>query len=216
MRIVFKLSCILLTALLVCCTGKTNHNEPIQVGDDTIVIGGGCDGCELMYQGMPENLSDADTSKGWNERGQKLVVEGTVFKPGGKNFAPDTVIYYWHTDNDGLYSKTADEETVHGHLRGWLKTGLNGKFKIYTIRPASYPNSKIPAHIHFSIREPDIRNEYYIDDILFDDDKLLTEPERAKQEERGGNGIVKPKTVNDVQFVKRDIILGLNIPNYPD
>jgi protocatechuate 3,4-dioxygenase beta subunit len=154
MKIINKLSYILLIASLVCCTRKNSNNTVVQKENEKIIVGGGCDGCELMYQGMPEKLSNIDTSKGWNERGQKLIIEGTVFKSDGKTVASDVILYYWQTGSDGLYSKKGNETTIHGYLRGWLKTNRNGNFKIFTIRPSSYPNEEIPAHIHFSIKEP--------------------------------------------------------------
>ncbi len=104
----------------------------------------------------------------------------------------------------------------HGHIRGWVKTDENGKYLIYTIRPAPYPNEIIPAHIHTSIKEPSIDNEYYIDEFVFDDDKLLTSAKRKALENRGGSGIFRVLISGDLQIAEHNIILGLNIPNYPD
>ncbi len=213
MKKILKLCCLLF--IVLGCSEKTSRNIQANEQQKKVIVGGGCDGCEIMFQGMPKDLTAIDTSAGWNESGQKLVVEGSVFKRDGKTRASDVIIYYWQTDNEGLYSKTADESTVHGHLRGWLKTDRQGNFKIYTVRPVPYPKSTIPAHIHFSIKEPNIADEYYIDDLLFDDDKFLTDSERNRLEERGGNGIGKIQTLNNLQYIRRDIILGLNIPNYP-
>ncbi|MBA4135521.1 MAG: intradiol ring-cleavage dioxygenase [Flavobacterium sp.] len=204
---------LLLTIILISCNNKTRNATP-QDTKKELIIGGGCDGCEIMYEGMPKDLKAIDTSDGWQEKGQKLVIEGTVFKPDGKTKAPNVIIYYWQTDTAGLYSKTKEENTIHGHLRGWLQSDTNGNYKIYTVRPASYPNSSIPAHIHFAIKEPKL-NEYYIEDLLFEDDPHLTKVERQKLEQRGGNGIAKTSTVNNVQYARRDIILGKNIPDYP-
>lgn len=204
---------LLLTIILISCNNKTRNATP-QDTKKELIIGGGCDGCEIMYEGIPKDLKAIDTSDGWQEKGQKLVIEGTVFKPDGKTKAPNVIIYYWQTDTAGLYSKTKEENTIHGHLRGWLQSDANGNYKIYTVRPASYPNSSIPAHIHFAIKEPKL-NEYYIEDLLFEDDPHLTKVERQKLEQRGGNGIAKTNTVNNVQYAKRDIILGKNIPDYP-
>ena len=57
---------------------------------------------------------------------------------------------------------------------------------------------------------------YYIDDMIFDDDPLLTKEQRQKLENRGGSGILAPKQEIGVQVAHRDIMLGLNIPNYPE
>ena len=104
------------------------------------------------------------------------MVTGTVFQIDGKTPAPNVIIYYWQTDHEGYYSPKdgMDEQAKkHGHIRGWVKTDIEGKYSIYTIRPSPYPNEVLPAHIHLSIKEPGIKNEYYTDDINFDDDPLL-------------------------------------------
>ncbi len=35
------------------------------------IVGGGCDGCELMYVGMPKEIKSVDYSPGWTEKGDK-------------------------------------------------------------------------------------------------------------------------------------------------
>lgn len=104
----------------------------------------------------------------------------------------------------------------HGYIRDWVKSDANGKYSIYTVRPAPYPNSDIPAHIHPAIKEPGISKEYYIDEFVFDDDKLLTTLKRKALENRGGSGILRVVQQGDLQIAEHDIILGLNIPNYPE
>lgn len=200
----------------------TRHNEtkaiaPTENATTKPVVGGGCDGCEIMYVGMPSDIKPVDTSAGWNEKGKKLLVKGTVFKHDGTTPAPNVIIYYWQTDNNGLYAPKPgmDEKSArHGHIRGWMKTGSDGKFALYTIRPASYPNTDNPQHIHISVKEPDL-NEYYIDEWNFDDDLLVTEAYRNRLENRGGSGILKARTINGLLTAEQNIYLGKNIPGYP-
>ncbi len=207
---------ISLCLLFISCNGQTN--EKSQTNNNKIV-GEGCDGCELMYVGMPKEISSTDTSPGWNEKGQKLMVTGKVFQSDGKTPAPNIIIYYWQTDNDGYYSpKTGMNERAkrHGHIRGWVKTDANGKYTIKTIRPAPYPKDVLPAHIHLSVKEPDVANEYYTDEINFDDDKLLIPHfKKHPQENRGGSGVVRILLKDSLQIAEHNIVLGLNIPNYP-
>ncbi len=180
-------------------------------------VGGGCDGCELMFAGMPPTINDADTSAGWNEPGEKFFVKGIAYKPDGKTPAPNVVIYYYHTDNNGYYSPGVgmnEKARRHGHLRGWVQTSSKGMYSIFTIRPAPYPNSSNPSHIHLIVKEEGM-NEYYIDELVFDDDKLLTADQRKRLERRGGSGILKVRRVNDLQVAEHKIVLGLNIPGYP-
>lgn len=207
---------IFLCTLFMSCNGQISEKKTNQ---NSKIVGGGCDGCELMYIGMPKEIHSIDTSSGWNEKGQKLILTGTVFQLDGKTPAKDVIIYYWQTDNDGYYSSKEGLDgrvKEHGNIRGWAKTGADGKYTIKTIRPAPYPDDVTPAHIHLSIKEPDIENEYYTDDIHFDDDKLLIPyKKKTKLENRGGSGIVRILLKDNLQIAEHDIILGLNIPNYP-
>lgn len=209
----------LLLVLLTSCIGQTKNKIPTKkISQEDNIVGGGCDGCELMFIGMPTNSNATDTSSGWNEKGQKILITGIVYQLDGKTPAPNVMMYYWQTDNNGYYSPKdgMDEKAKkHGHIRGWVKTDANGKYAIYTIKPAPYPNDNMPAHIHIAIKEPNVKNEYYIDDLVFDDDKLLTTAKRNALENRGGSGILRVLIAENLQIAEHNIILGLHIPNYP-
>lgn len=183
------------------------------------IIGGGCDGCELMYINMPQQMAAVDTSPGWNSGGQPLKISGTVVKADGRTPAPGVIIYYWQTDREGYYADRPylDQRAKrHGYIRGWLKTGPDGRYALYTIIPAPYPNDSLPAHIHLSIKEPDLPNEYYTDEINFADDPLLKAYlKKHPAENRGGSGIVRIIRQNQMQVAEHNIVLGLNIPGHP-
>lgn len=203
---------------------NSNNKSKAVEGTTTVTaqtgkVGGPCDTCELMYVDMPATINAVDTSIAWNGKGQKLVITGTVFKPDKKTPAPNIIIYYWQTNEQGVYANHPNlnpKAKRHGYIRGWLKTDSEGKYTIYTIKPASYPNTQLPAHIHLLIKEPHIGNEYYIDDIEFEDDPLLTKEVRKQRPNRAGNGIVSVHTKDGIMSVTRDIILGLNLENYPN
>ncbi|HXL58468.1 MAG TPA: hypothetical protein VN958_19535 [Chitinophagaceae bacterium] len=215
---------VVMTILLISCSNQPNNKQQFTALQDTIqpthssgIVGGGCDGCEIMYAGMPDSIPSVDTSVAWNEPGQKLLVHGTVYKLDGKTPAQNIILYYHHTDNNGYYSPLPSQDARSkrdGHIRGWIKTDSKGHYALYTIRPAPYPNRGIPAHIHITVKEP-VMNEYFIDEVVFDDDPLLTGEMRKKQENRGGNGIVMIENKNGMQVAERNIVLGLHIPNYP-
>ncbi|HEU5291099.1 MAG TPA: intradiol ring-cleavage dioxygenase [Cyclobacteriaceae bacterium] len=180
------------------------------------VVGSACEACELMFNGMPGNPSWQTTIADPGEPGEPLIISGTIYKKDGKTPAQNVILYVYHTDNKGLYSP-APKQTLakrHGHLRGWMKTDEQGRYEFKTIRPASYPNSNNPQHIHPLIKEPGVVL-YWIDEFLFEDDPLLTEREKSNQEKRGGSGIITlTKNEKGIWIGKRDIILGMNIPNY--
>ncbi len=52
--------------------------------------------------------------------------------------------------------------------------------------------------------------------MVFGDDNLLTGKERKALENRGGSGFLRVLIDNDLQIAEHNIILGLNIPNYPE
>lgn len=181
-------------------------------------VGGPCEGCEAIWESpVPfERLPAVDTLPDFSESGPKMLLEGVVYAADGKTPRPGVVVYAYHTDQKGIYPHRSGDKgwgLRHGYLRGWVKTDARGRYRFYTLRPAAYPNRNTPAHIHLTVKEPQV-NEYYIDDVLFDDDPLLTKEMRRQQPGRGGSGIV-PFTQNaGIATVKRPIYLGRNIPHY--
>ena len=210
---------LVLIHLLMGCNGQTTKQsgKSNQIKSNKIV-GGGCDGCELMYIGMPNQIQSENTSVGWAEGEQKLIVTGKIFQLDGKTPAPNVVLYFWHTDDEGLYSsgnETAKEVKPHGKLRGWVKSDETGHYKIKTSRPAAYPTQDIPQHIHLSIKEADINNEYFAD-LYFDDDPLyLRHKKKYGKLDRAGTELLRVVIDKDIQIAEHNIVLGLNIPDYP-
>lgn len=180
------------------------------------LIGGPCEGCEAIYEYGNKFLNAVDTIPDFIKSDQKIKITGTIYKKDGKTPVKDVILYAYHTDKNGIYPKRSSSkgwEKRHGYLRGWIKTDAEGNYTFYTSRPASYPGTSIPQHIHLTVKEPG-KNEYYISDIYFEDDPNLTEKIRNKREHRGGNKVVKLKFNGHLLEAKRDIILGLYIPNY--
>jgi protocatechuate 3,4-dioxygenase beta subunit len=135
-------------------------------------------------------------------------------KKDGKTPAAGVLLYVYHTDNTGRYSNPGRKGNRHGHLRGWMKTRTDGRYSFTSIRPAAYPGRTDPAHVHALIKEEGIK-VYWLDDYLFDDDPLITPKVRSRHEKRGGDGIIHlTKNEKGVWVGERDIVLGLNIPNY--
>lgn len=183
-------------------------------------IGGRCEGCEAIYENpIPfDKLTNTDTLPDFYEQGPKMVVSGTVYHIDGKTPAANVVIYVYHTDQTGNYTPGKDAkgwEKRHGYIRGWMKTDKDGLYQFYTLKPAPYPGQKNPAHIHITVKEPGM-NEYYLDEYLFADDPLLTRKPEDGDKDHGGNGTMSVMKGNDgLLHGKRNLILGLNVPDYP-
>lgn len=197
------------------CAQKNNR----EADNSSRKVGGSCEGCEAIHEStVPfDQLNNIDTLPGFNDPGPKLEVSGFIYQKDGKTPAPNVVLYVYHTDQKGIYPTRGDEKgwaKRHGFIRGWVKTDKDGFYKFYTLVPASYPNSRAPKHIHPTIKEPGL-NEYWIDEYLFEGDPYLQE-EKPNRPPRGGNGIIKPVMKDGMLRATRNIILGLNVPDYPD
>lgn len=211
-----SLTLLSLVYLISSCNAQTSKNKPSDNQD--------IDKTPPIFYGIPEIISPQDTSAGWIQNGQKILLTGTVYKVDGKTPASGVLIYYYHTDISGEYVHKKNIKRslplnsmglTHGYIRGWVRTDDNGKYSIYTVRPGTYPSRTEPAHIHVNIKEPELEDHYYIDDFVFDDDRLLTSERRKKMENRGGSGVLRLVQGENLQIGERDIILGLNIPEYP-
>lgn len=208
-------------SLLTFCSGQqTEQRNKTSVGE----VGGPFENGEYIYNGLPGDMNATDTSAGWKLDGQKILITGIVYQRDGKTPEPGVLLYYYQTNTAGRYIHKPEEPRsmapnelgqTHGYIRGWVKTDGAGKYFIYTVKPGTYPTRDAPAHIHFTVKEPNDIKEYYIDDVVFDDDPLLNTETRRKLENRCGSGIVLLVQHGDLQIGERNVMLGLNIPNYP-
>jgi protocatechuate 3,4-dioxygenase beta subunit len=107
-----------------------------------------------------------------------MLVSGTVFQNDQKTPAPNVLIYLYHTDVYGYYGRGGEHR--HGRYRGWMLTDAQGRFEFRSIKPASYPNSTVASHIHMTLTGKDFQEDW-VDSILFDGDRFLTERERVPQ-----------------------------------
>ena len=197
--------------LAVTCNG-----QQVKQSSDRI-IADYCDGCDLMYEGIPllKDISSETSLATKEEPGTRFELTGIVYQKDGKTPAKDIVLYIYHTDAHGLYSPVKGQLHAkrNGHLRGWVRTDNKGLFKLKSIRPMPYPNARIPAHIHIVVKEPH-KTLYYIDEVWFADDSLITSEMKRKAEQRGGNLIISLTKQGDTWKGNLKITLGLNIPNY--
>src|SRR5262249_38967701 len=94
-----------------------------------------------------------------DEAGAPLAVHGRVLDAQGKP-AAGAVGYAYHTDARGFYGYDRahvggnEGDRRHARLFGYVRTDERGAFELRTIRPASYPDSELPQHIHVEISGP--------------------------------------------------------------
>jgi protocatechuate 3,4-dioxygenase, beta subunit len=210
----FLLACML--SLYGCAQNKTKPTVMNKPAAGDIQVGGRCEDCELIYESPIafDELNATDTLPGFNDPGPKIEISGTIYQQDGKTPAANVVLYVYHTDQRGIYPKKGNDKGQHGYLRGWIKTGADGKYAFYTLVPASYPNSQNPKHIHPIIKEPG-QKAYWIDEFHFDDDPLLPASEKTRTNPVAGGGVLTTTMKDGMLRATRDIILGLNVRDYP-
>jgi protocatechuate 3,4-dioxygenase beta subunit len=140
----------------------------------------------LLLSGSGPRSSDTSwsiTITNASEPGEPLIVSGVVYRSDGVTPAAGAVLYVYHTDARGYYHAPELRDATP-RLRGWMKTDSLGRYQFRTIRPASYPQGKVPAHIHASLRLPG-GAEAWVDEYWFDGDPNLPQEEYGKHARDG-------------------------------
>ena len=169
-----------------------------------------CEGCEAVDERDPAGLSHSTVLAGPDEPGERMLLSGRVFAVDGVTPVQGVIIYAHHTNIDGLYANGTSESEWsrrNGRLRGWVRTDAEGRYAFDTIKPEPYPDRTMPAHVHLYVREPG-RRTYYIDDVVFEGEFKVDAVYRARQELRGGSGIIRlGRGADGVLTAVRDIRL---------
>jgi protocatechuate 3,4-dioxygenase beta subunit len=129
----------------------------------------------------PANLSWKTVVTSAGEPGEPLSISGTISQPDGKP-AAGIVLFIYHTDATGYYNE--NDDASHPRLKGWMKTGPDGRYEFRTIKPAAYPHRTTPAHIHAHVYGLQY-SERSIDDYWFDGDPFITAKEIARMKDQG-------------------------------
>jgi protocatechuate 3,4-dioxygenase, beta subunit len=109
------------------------------------------------------------------EPGEPLIVSGVIVAPDGRTPLEGIKLYVYQTDATGVYSTVGGGgDNRNTRIHGVMRTGADGRYEFRTIKPASYPNSRISAHIHAYVSGTDYP-EYWIDEYNFADDPLVAE-----------------------------------------
>jgi hypothetical protein len=84
-----------------------------------------------------------------DEPGLPLRIRGTLYRPDGTTPLAGALVFAYHTDRAGLYNN--DNAAHSWRLQGAARTAADGTFEFETIRPASYPSTRIPQHVHVAL-----------------------------------------------------------------
>lgn len=134
------------------------------------------------------------------EPGTPLVVSGRIYASDGRTPVEGATLHVYHTDARGFYSQNdGNGGPPDPRLKGWMKTDRDGRYEFRTIRPASYPNTLRPQHIHAEVygagyAQRWILDYWFADDPLVPPDKLaqyagLDSFSPIVNVKRGGDGV---------------------------
>ena len=138
----------------------------------------------------PARLTSSERIAPEDEPGTPLTIRGRAFAADGRTPLAGAVVFAYHTDRTGVY-RARGEPAHTWRLKGWARTDDEGSFEFRTIRPGPYPGGTDAAHVHLTIFAPD-GSAYHAGGILFEDDPLVGEAERAASRDAGAFGDVLP------------------------
>ena len=127
---------------------------------------------------------------GPGEPGRRLVVHGQVVDPERGAPVPGALVYLYQTDARGIYAPPAEGGSDNPRLFGFVRTADDGRFRVHTVVPASYPDTRVARHVHYVVRAPE--RAARVAEFLFADDPLLDAETRAMAQ-REGFPIVSPE-----------------------
>lgn len=157
----------------------------------------------------PESLTWRTKIVSNSEPGEPLVVSGRIFARDGRTPLAGAVLYFYHTDARGIYSEQdGGGPPANPRLKGWLKTDADGRYEFRTIKPASYPNSRIPAHIHAKAKATGYA-EQWVAEFWFEGDPFIGAQALEAAEAEGRFSPVMPlrRGADGVLLCARDIRL---------
>lgn len=128
----------------------------------------------------PAELSWRTVLTNAGEPGTLMLVSGRIFAADGRTPVSGVTLHVYHTDARGLYSeKDGQGGPPDPRIKGSVKTDRDGRYEFRSIRPASYPGTRNPQHIHAKVFGAGYA-ERWIPEYWFDDDRLVTADMRAR------------------------------------
>ena len=122
------------------------------------------------------------------EPGEPLLIRGRLLASDETTPVAGAIVFAHQTDREGHYDRPG---RGGWRLKGWARTGADGRFEFDTIRPGAYPGRRIAAHVHLGIDGPPGRR-HLLPDVLFEGDPLLTRAERDRSARAGAFANVRP------------------------
>src|SRR6185436_7320666 len=92
-------------------------------------------------------------------------------------------VYVYQTDARGYYRPDDKMGNRDPRLYALLHTDTQGRYSYRTIRPGSYPDTRVVQHIHYEVAAAGHGARIF--EIVFEDDPLMTDEVRQKAAQPG-------------------------------
>ena len=141
----------------------------------------------------PADAPSTGAVAGPDEPGERLEVTGVVYAPDGRTPVPRASVYVYQTDSRGYYRPDDPMGNRDPRLRALLRTDGGGRYSFKTIRPGSYPSTRVPKHIHYEVAADGHGSRIF--EIVFEDDPFVGDTVRADA--------ARPGSMYSLRAVKR-------------
>ena len=110
------------------------------------------------------------------EPGQALTISGVVVATDGSPVSGAS-LYVYQTDHEGYYGVKPASDNRNPRLKLFLRSDARGAWSFSTIKPGSYPNSRVPPHVHFEVAAQGRAPKIF--EIVFEGDPFVTPTMRS-------------------------------------
>jgi protocatechuate 3,4-dioxygenase beta subunit len=124
----------------------------------------------------PTDAPSAGAMTAADEPGERLAVSGVVVDAAGRPIAGAS-LYVYQTDREGYYGVKPASDNRNPRLKVYLRSAKDGTWSFSTVRPGSYPGSRVPGHIHFEVSASGHPRRVF--EIVFEGDPLVTDAMRS-------------------------------------
>jgi protocatechuate 3,4-dioxygenase beta subunit len=141
------------------------------------------------------------------EPGEPLEVAGVVYGADGRTPVAGASLYVYQTDARGYYRPDDAMGNRNPRLMALLRTDARGRYSCRTIRPGSYPGTRVPKHIHYEVTAAGHGTRIF--EIVFEDDPFVGADVRADAARPGSFYSLRPVRPgpDGVGRIEQDVVL---------